>query len=270
MKQVLSALLLLAVSACCSWAFAEDVSIALEVTTLPDNRVRLHGRANLPPGTELMLSVAEKGVRGYVSQAKSVISEQGEFNTDALGPQTGFQEGCYIAEVVMPIPAVQPKVVQRAIGDDGENLTGPLVKKTALGTTVSQKTEFVIGRQPDKSQSTRTKQAEQKTAELKQQLCVYLEQLLGFKDDPRFREVGFAVAGPYHKWIKGVEALRAAIPREDNRIPFDLRTAPAELVSLGMAYMQKGETPYTQTTLPELKKTIDYESYLRTNKRKAR
>jgi hypothetical protein len=136
--------------------------------------------------------------------------------------------------------------------------------------TVSQKSEFTIGLTPGKAQEDRSKQTAETIAKLKEQLCVRLEQLLGFKDDAKFQEMGFAVAGPYHKWLKSVEALRDGLPTEDGRIPLTLRAAPAELITLGMDYMRKGETPYTQTMLPELKKTISYESYLRTKKKAAR
>jgi hypothetical protein len=270
MKRLLLPLLLVAGNAFCNQMVAEDASITLEVIKLPDNRVRLSGKANLPPGTELLFSVAEKGVKGNRGQAKGVVTEQGVFSSDALGPKSGLQEGRYVAEVLMPVPAVQSEQVRQVIGREGENLEGPLVKKSSIGVTVSQKSEFTIGPTPDKAQEDRSKQTAETTVKLKEQLCIRLEQLLGFKDDAKFKEMGFAVGGPYHKWLKSVEALRDGLPTEDGRIPLRLRAAPAELLSLGMAYVQKGETPYTQTTLPELKKTIDYDFYLQTNKRKAR
>jgi hypothetical protein len=269
MKPFLLLLALVAGNAFCIQAVAEDTSITLEVTPLPDNRVRLSGKANLPPGTELLFSVTEKGVKGSRGQAKGVVSEQGDFCIEALGPKSGLQEGRYVAAVLMPIPAAQSEEVKQVIGKEGENLEGPLVRKTTLGVTVSQTTEFSIGLTPDKVQADRSTQAADKTAELKEQLCVHLEQLLSFKDDPKFKEMGFAVAGPYHKWLKSVEALRNGLPKEDGRIPFKLRAAPGELMTLGMDYMRKGETPYTQTTLPDLKKTISYESYLRAKKKAA-
>ena len=157
---------------------------------------------------------------------------------------------------------MQPPSVQAIIGENGQNLTGALVEKGILGVTVSRQAEFVIGAEPDAAQKARKKEADRATAELKKQLCIYLEQLLEFKDDANFKHFGFGLGGPYNKWLKSNEALRDAQPTGSHPISILLRAAPGDLRMVGMEYMRKGETDYTRQMVPELKDTIDYADYL--------
>lgn len=152
--------------------------------------------------------------------------------------------------------------MQAIIGEKGQNLTGALVKKGGLGVTVSRQTEFVIGAEPDAAQKARKKEADGATSHLKKQLCVYLEQLLEFKDDPKFKQFGFGTGGPYNKWLKSVEAIRDAQPTGSHPIPILLRAAPGDLIMVGMEFMRKGETDYTRQMVLEIKNTIGYANYL--------
>lgn len=44
--------------------------------------------------------------------------------------------GNYVLEVMMPLPAVQSASVRKVIGENGEQLTGKLVKKEQFGTVL--------------------------------------------------------------------------------------------------------------------------------------
>jgi len=248
-----------------SFALDGDVTLTLSVAKQPDNRVRLNGNTNLPPGTKLMLSVNEQIENGFLGQSSCFVADDGTFESEAFGPEGGLNDGRYIANVTMPIPALQPAKIKLVIGAKGENLKGPLVEKGSFGVTVSQKTDFAIGENADAAQATRKKEAEAVTAALKRNVCVLLEQLLKFKDEPKFREYGFGTGGPYNKWLKSVERLRDSTPTGRNPIPLLVRTAPGDLLMLGMEYMQKGETDYTRQMLPELKETIGFAEYLALN-----
>lgn len=262
--------LLLCVAGLHQVARCDDVTLSLEVVSLPGNRVRLTGKTSLPPTTALMLSVKAKGDGGFHGQSKCAVAEGGTFESEVFGPKDGLGDGRYVAEAMMPIPAVQPPRVQAVIGKNGEHLTGALVSKGDMGTTVSQKADFSIGDAPDAAQAKRNKEVAAKTAALKKQLCVHLEQLEGFKDDAQFKQVGFGVGGPYNKWLKSLEALRDAQPVGVDSIPITLRAAPGDLMTIGMEYMRKGETAVTRQLVPELKDTIDYADYLAAKKTKAR
>ncbi|WP_442511801.1 SHD1 domain-containing protein [Novipirellula sp. SH528] len=90
-----------------------------------------------------------------------------------------------------------------------------------------------------------------------------LQQLLKFKDEPKFKEYGFAIGGPYNKWLKSVESLRDSTPTGlRSPIPFEVRTTPSDLLIIGMDFMREGETDFTRRRLPELKDRIGYAAFL--------
>ncbi len=243
-------------------ALGDDTILSLDVIQLPDSRVRLSGKTSLPPSTALMISVREKLEGGFLGQSKCVVTDGGTFESETFGPKEGLRKGRYVAEVTMPISAVQPPSVQAVIGKNGEHLTGDLVKKSGIGITVSQQKDFAIGAAPDTAPAKILQDVQAKEAALKTQLCIHLEQLEGFKDDAQFKQIGFSVSGPYNKWLKSLEALRDAQPVGIDSSPLVLRAAPGKLVTIGMEYMRKGETAVTRQLLPELKATIGYADYL--------
>jgi hypothetical protein len=268
MKHLLASLALFIAIGTHGTALGDDVTLTLDVTKLPGKCVQLSGKTNLPRGTELTLRVEEKMEGGFLGQSKGVVADEGTFTSEAFGPNNGLQDGRYIAEVMMP-PLVQPPSVQAIIGENGQNLTGALVKKAwRSGVIVSRQAEFVIGAEPDAAQKARKKETDSATAELKKKLCIYLEQLLEFKDDANFKQVGFATGGPYNEWMKSVEALRDAQPTGLHPIPLLLRAAPGDLLMVGMVYMHNGETDYTRQMVPELKDIIDYADYRRKGDRR--
>lgn len=262
MTRYIAILAMLLIPTTYSFALDGDVTLTLNVTKQSDKRVRLDGRTNLPPGTKLTLSVSEKIENGVLGQSSSFVSNDGTFESEAFGPKAGLKDGRYVAEATMPIPALQSAEVKRVIGTEGENLSGPLVEKGRFGVTVSQQAEFAIGANADAAQAERKSEAEAATAALKKSVCELLEQLLKFKDEPKFKKFGFGIGGPYNKWLKSVEALRDSTPTGQHQIPLLVRTAPGDLLMMGMGYMRKGETDYTRQMLPELKKTIDFDAYL--------
>lgn len=87
-------------------ARGDDVTLMLDVTKLPTNRVRLSGKTNLPRGTKLMLSVQEKIEGGFLGQSKCVVIDGGTFTSETFGQNDGLKDGRYFAEVMMPIPSV--------------------------------------------------------------------------------------------------------------------------------------------------------------------
>jgi hypothetical protein len=244
-----------------------DVTIEMTVTEQPDKRIRLHGTTNLPNKTNLILSIEERMQGGFFGQSKCSVASDGSFSSEAFGAADGLKDGLYIAGVIMPIPRVQSDDVRKIIGENGEHLSGPHVKNSNYGVTISAKKEFTIGGERGVlAQQQRIKAANDSIANLKLDICVQLEKLLAFKDKQDFKTYGFGRGGPYHEWLKDVQALRDSQPvGAIHPIPLILRAAPGHLLMLGMQYMQKQrETEYTQQILPELQQTIGYADYLAT------
>jgi hypothetical protein len=118
-----------------------DVTMAVSTIVLSDRRVRVEGTSNLPEETNLLVTVAET-VPGSIGQSPCKVSANGAFQAEAIGP---VEDGVYLAEVVMPVANVQPPVVQRLIGANGERLKGPLVEDAGFGRVVKVAKRLVIG-----------------------------------------------------------------------------------------------------------------------------
>ena len=125
---------------------SQDVFIELTVDLTNKNLPLLIGKTNLPDGTVIMTSVDNhKYVDDYFLDQDRVTVENGSFRSRPFGPEDGLPDGKYRASITMPVPDVQPASVREVIGNDGENLSGPLVKRGGTGVTVELEQEFQIG-----------------------------------------------------------------------------------------------------------------------------
>jgi len=119
-----------------------NAELSVVVEKLANSQVRLTGITNLPVGTSLFCDVRSTTSK-FIGQSKTVVKENGIYQTEIFGPTTGLKPGKYTASVTCPYR--QPKKVRDVIGDKGENLKGPLVRQdTMFGATVSNKTGFSI------------------------------------------------------------------------------------------------------------------------------
>ncbi|HCO22469.1 MAG TPA: hypothetical protein DIT97_05175 [Gimesia maris] len=185
-----------------------DVTITLDVTELSDGRVRLHGTTNLPTDTKLMLSVEERARGGFQGQSKCSVAADGSFDSQAFGPTGGLKEGIYVAEIVMPIPRVQPDIVKKFIGDNGEKLSGPLVENSSLGVTVSAEKEFTIGGpQAAQSQQQRAKDRIQQYREWQKKIVTLHSSLQAARD-----------SNDSEKWGKFARQFRADIQSHQDQL----------------------------------------------------
>ena len=123
---------------------AGDIVIDINVELLPNHRVIIDGATNLPIGTRLMISIEDKD-HDRRGQSQCDVLDGGTFNSEAIGPVDGLLPGIYTAEVLMPIPNVQPDHVRDVIGPNGENLKGPLISTDGIGVTVSKTHDFTVG-----------------------------------------------------------------------------------------------------------------------------
>lgn len=121
------------------------VSLSVEAETQSDKRVIVFGETNLPPGTSLMVGLEDAFTGESRGQTKTNVLSDGTFKSEALGPKAGLQDGHYLANVTMPIARVQSEPVRQFIGETGQKLKGPLVKRDSIGITVGATNRFSVG-----------------------------------------------------------------------------------------------------------------------------
>jgi hypothetical protein len=105
---------------------------------------RVTAITSLPDGTSLMFTVASKSRPGETYQDTAVVTG-GKAEAGPFGKEGKLPPGEYDVEVTMPIPDVQSPETRRVIGDKGENLRGPLVKRGDMGVTVEKTEAFTLG-----------------------------------------------------------------------------------------------------------------------------
>lgn len=108
-----------------------DARLDAEATKTDDGRIVVTGNTNLPDSTELLVSISNEAA-GFTAQDESIVSN-GKFSAGPFGPKFGLKIGDYVVEVIMPATSVQPKSVKLIVGNEGQYLTGPLVKDSSLG-----------------------------------------------------------------------------------------------------------------------------------------
>lgn len=125
---------------------ADDVILNAKAIKTEDGRVIVTGETNLPTDTELMISLSNEATGFFAQDTTAVVA--GKYQAGPLGAKSGLTDGLYEIEITMPVPAVQPKSVQAAIGEQGEYLFGPLIKDSEwLGKIVEQKIDYMVGTQ---------------------------------------------------------------------------------------------------------------------------
>lgn len=107
----------------------------------PGTRPRVLVATNLPDGTRLMVELAGAGFRG---QSRMEVA-QGCAVSEAFAGSTGLVPGRYRATVTMPIAEAQPSAVREVVGQRGELLRGPLVRRSRMGTTLEAVAPFAVG-----------------------------------------------------------------------------------------------------------------------------
>lgn len=104
--------------------------------------------------------------------------------------------------------------------------------------------------------------ANPETIAFQNKACELLDELLGFKDDPKFKDFGFSIGGPYNRWMLDVRKFMESTPKGLNAsIPLDVRTVSTDLMPIGMDYMREGETQFIRVRVPEVKERIHYDEF---------
>lgn len=116
---------------------AAGVDLRIETQLSSSRQATVRGSTNLPPGTDLIVSVVKDGGDGFQGQEDISVGADGKFQVGPFGPEKGLGDGKYRAWVVMVLPRDQPDSVRRAIGEDGKHLKGSIVRNTENGITVA-------------------------------------------------------------------------------------------------------------------------------------
>jgi hypothetical protein len=122
---------------------SEEVKLELSVEISQQNSPSITGSTNLPDGTIIMTSISGLS-SDFMGQDRTTVSN-GRFHAGPFASEKGLPDGKYVAGATMPIPRLQYESVRAIIGDDGEYLSGVLVRQSDFGATVSAEHEFQIG-----------------------------------------------------------------------------------------------------------------------------
>lgn len=110
---------------------SDKVNLSADASNTDDGRVLVTGKTNLPDNTELLISLSNESI-GFTAQDNSIVNK-GAFSAGPLGQKAGLSAGNYMVTVMMPVSGVQPDNVQSIVGNEGQYLTGPLVKDSIWG-----------------------------------------------------------------------------------------------------------------------------------------
>jgi hypothetical protein len=128
--------------------FNQPVTIELAAELRSDRRLMVNGTTNLPGTTRLQVLV-EREASGVRWQERTEV-QQGRFVAGPFGPGSGLPDGDYGVTVNLPPVSVQPTEVRKRLGEEGANLSGPLVGSSphGLGKVASITQHFLVGTQP--------------------------------------------------------------------------------------------------------------------------
>ncbi|MGM0912791.1 MAG: hypothetical protein ACQEXC_06110 [Pseudomonadota bacterium] len=124
-----------------------DQPVAIEITSRlgSDRRLTVEGETNLPEATRLQV-IVERELSG-VRWRERVSVEAGGFEAGPLGPGSGLADGGYRVTVDVQEGSVQPRSVRDRLGEENEQLSGPLVQQSrhGLGQVASYSQRFLVG-----------------------------------------------------------------------------------------------------------------------------
>lgn len=124
----------------------DGVVLKATVGENPGRRPTVSGESNLPDGTEGIASIQSKTTKKEGSDKFTVQGGRFEAGPFSDGGQ-GLAPGNYTLDVTIAIAQVQPSQVKAVIGQNGENLRGPLVDRDDIGTSVQLSQDFRLDAQ---------------------------------------------------------------------------------------------------------------------------
>lgn len=216
---------------------SEGVVLNAAVQEDPGRRPVVTGETNLPNDTEGIASIESKMTKKGGSDKFTVQGGRFRAGPFSDGGQ-GLAPGNYTLDLTIAIAQVQPPQVRAIIGQNGENLRGPLVERDSIGTSVQLSQDFRLDEQGRISAGTDKKEVEQSAqASLKEARAVLqalqklerqgreMESLRG-DDVDKLRRCGDLMRARQSE-AKALGARAEALPRE--RYAILLAAAAGEL-----------------------------------------
>jgi hypothetical protein len=216
---------------------SDGVVLSASVQDDPGRRPVVAGETNLPDGAEGIASIESKTTKKRGSDKFTV--QGGRFRAGPFSDgRQGLAPGNYTLDVTIAIAQVQPPQVRAVIGQNGENLRGPLVERGGIGTSVELSQDFRLDAQGKVTAGTDKAAVEQSTqASLKEARAVLqalqelerqgreMESLRG-DDVDKLRRCGELMRARQSE-AKALGARAEALPRE--RYALLLAAAAGEL-----------------------------------------
>lgn len=110
----------------------ENINVFINEEVINDNgKIRLKLNSNLPDGSELMITLSGKNTN-YIGQNK-VVLKNGEAESEEFSNRgEAMESGEYNLSISLSLARLQSDEVRAVIGEDGEYLTGNIVKKSSI------------------------------------------------------------------------------------------------------------------------------------------
>jgi hypothetical protein len=137
---------LLAIVLCMLACPLHAAQVELTTSTEGESQPILKGSCNLPDGMKLLVRVIRKESAYHADMPVEV--QGGHFQVGPLLQSTDkLNPGVYNVEVISA--PEQPDAIRAAIGQNGEELRGPLTRRGPAGTRVRFVSTFTLGRAPN-------------------------------------------------------------------------------------------------------------------------
>lgn len=115
----------------------EAVTLSAQVSSVREGKLQVQGETNLPSGTKLSVNLGSETVKS-ISEVTATVTK-GAFAVTLPVDNAGLEVGNYQIKVVVSVAASQPKSVQTIIGEQGQHLTGPLIKDISWGGRIAER-----------------------------------------------------------------------------------------------------------------------------------
>lgn len=115
------------------WSTSKPLNVKLDVKVVTyGNKAKLVATTNLPDFTMLQIILTRKN--SIYSAQSHMTAYKGKMESSFFSYHDGpLESGEYTAEIFTPTADVLPKNVRRVIGQNGENMKGPLIQYDSAG-----------------------------------------------------------------------------------------------------------------------------------------
>jgi hypothetical protein len=248
------------------------VSLTFQPELQTDMQIVIKGKTNLPPEMSLSIILVDVLTDEYKGSTNTKVLSDGTFKSDPFGPTSGLDDGQYSISVSTLIASEQPDSVHKIIGDDSQNLKGPLVKKSIVGNTIEAEKKLIVGgKDAIKNQAIRLQRS---MAECKE-LSTQIEKL--FSDiEKQLLDDGYSLSN-LHKWDVFAHQFQQNYDLLSKRLDnikspqgrIFLASFLGSVHSVFKAASSRNDKDYREAKTSYINNLKELESFIRKNERKA-